>query len=93
MARYNSYNLGTAVTVSTAFTVSSVATDPTTVTLNITSPSSVTTSYTYAGGTVTKDSTGNYSKEFTPDARGHWKYEWVGTGTCTVTNRYKFIIV
>lgn len=93
MARYTSYNLGTAVTVSATFAVSSTNTDPTTVTLEITDPGGNTDTYTYAGATVTKDAVGQYSKEITPDEAGYWKYRWIGTGTCIAANSYKFKMV
>lgn len=89
---YNSYNLGTAVTVSTIFSVSSTNTDPTTITLEITDPSANTDTYTYALSQVVKDATGQYSKEFTPDEAGLWRYRWVGTGAVIAANMSKFRI-
>jgi len=64
------------------FQVSSVDTDPTTVSLLVRKPDGTTTTYTYAGGTITKDSTGDFSKQITLDARGIWYYAWTGTGAC-----------
>lgn len=90
---YNSYNLGTAVTVSATFSVSSTNTDPTTITLEITDPSGNTDTYTYGAAQVTKDGTGLYSKQITPDEAGLWKYRWVGTGTVIAANSYKFRMV
>jgi hypothetical protein len=90
---YNSYQMGTAVKLSTTFTVSSTNTDPTTVTLEVTDPSGNEDTYTYAGGTVDKDATGIYSKTFTPDEAGYWKYRFVGTGACISANSFKFVMV
>lgn len=89
---YNRYNLGTAVLLECTFQVSSTNTDPSTITLAITDPGGNVDSYTYGGGTVTKDATGQFSKEITPDERGYWKYTWIGTGSCAVVNSHKFII-
>lgn len=54
--------------------------DPTTVTLWVENPSGTETSYTYAGATVSKESTGVYYKNFRWDAEGTWRYRWIGTG-------------
>lgn len=90
---YNSYQMGNAVKVSCTFQVSSTDTDPTAVTLEVTDPSGNTDTYTYAGGTVDKDATGQYSKTFTPDEAGYWKYRWVGTGAVIAANSFKFVMV
>lgn len=76
------YDLNDAPTFRCAFTVSGAATDPTTISLMIEKADKTQTTYTFAGGTVTKDSTGNYSKQVTLDQRGIWRYVWNGTGTC-----------
>jgi hypothetical protein len=93
MARYNSYNVGTAVTIYCTFSVSGVNTDPTTITLEITDPQANTDTYTYALAQITKTATGMYNKEITPDEAGLWRYRWIGTGTCIATNQYKFKVV
>jgi hypothetical protein len=76
------YDLSDAPTFSAAFAVDDTPTDPTTVTLVMRRPSGTSDTYTYAGGTVTKDGTGSYSKSVTLDERGIWGWRWVGTGTC-----------
>jgi hypothetical protein len=81
MARPNNYDEGDLVRLTAAFTVASVATDPTTVTLKVKDPSGNVTTYTYALAEVTKDSTGNYHKDITIDEPGVWYYRWIGTGT------------
>lgn len=55
--------------------------DPTTVTLTVVPPTASSTAYTYAGGTVTKSTTGVFYRDLTPDAPGEWRIRWVGTGT------------
>lgn len=75
------YVVGDSVDLTNTFTVDGAATDPTTITLEVTDPSGTTDSYTHGGGTLTKDSTGVYSKTITVDERGTWLYKWTGTGT------------
>lgn len=55
-------------------------TDPSTVTLLIETPAGVQTTYTYAGGTVTKDSTGVFYRDLALAASGQWIIRWTGTG-------------
>ncbi len=78
------YDLNDAPTFRCEFQVSSVDTDPTTVSLLVRKPDGTTTTYTYSA-TITKDSTGNYSKQVTLDQRGIWYYAWTGTGTCVAS--------
>jgi hypothetical protein len=68
-------------TLTNSFYVASVLTDPTTVSLIVTTPAGVATTYTYAGATITKTSTGIYTKDVACSEDGLWSYEWVGTGT------------
>jgi hypothetical protein len=56
-------------------------TDPTTITLKVMDPSGNTNTYTYSGGTITKDDVGVYSKDLTWDEPGEWTGEWISTGT------------
>lgn len=63
------------------FDVDEVLTDPTTITLKIEDPSGNEATYTYAGASVSKHSTGLYYKDFVPDEAGAWKYRWESTGT------------
>lgn len=74
-------HVGDAMTLRAKFRVSGTLTDPTTITLDVKDPSGNTDTYTLAGATVTKDSTGSYSKSVTFDEAGWWTYEWTGTGT------------
>ncbi len=88
----NSYWSGTAINLTAPFTVADVATDPTTVTLKVKSPAGTVTTYTYAAGEITKDSTGNYSKTITPTVSGAWYYWWAGTGACIATAQGGFYV-
>lgn len=70
-------------TLTNTFKVSGVATDPTAISLAVTDPLGVTTTYTYAGGTITKSSTGVYTKDIACATPGTWSYVWTGTGTAS----------
>lgn len=71
---------GDTVTLANVFKVAGTATDPTTITLVVTDPTGTATTYTYAGGTITKSSTGVYTKNITASAAGRWAFKWAGTG-------------
>lgn len=73
--------VGDTVTLTNTFAVSGTATDPTTISLVVTDPTGTATTYTYAGATITKSSTGVYTKNITADEAGIWSYTWTGTGT------------
>lgn len=78
----NTYDKGDLVRVKATFTVSSVLTDPTTVTLKVKDPDGTISTYTYTGGTITKSSTGVYYKDVSVSNDGAWYYRFEGTGTC-----------
>jgi hypothetical protein len=65
------------------FSVAGTPTDPTTVTLTITTPSQVSTPYTWAGGTVTRTSAGVFTKDIACTEAGEWTFEWAGTGAAS----------
>lgn len=67
------------------FKVDSVATDPTTISLIVTTPSQSSTTYTFAASEITKTSTGVYTKNITCNEDGTWTYKWVGTGAAEDT--------
>jgi hypothetical protein len=67
-------------TLTNTFTVDDVATDPTEVSLAVTTPTGTTTTYTYALAEITKTSTGVYTKDVACSEDGVWKYVWTGTG-------------
>lgn len=78
--------------LSNTFLVDEVATDPTTVTLTLTDPTGLSTPYTWAGGTVTRDSVGTFHKDVTCSVAGTWQYTWVGTGAATDTASGTFVV-
>jgi hypothetical protein len=86
------YRRGTVKRITGTFRdIADALADPTTVTLKVVAPDSVTlidteTSYTYAGGTVSKLSTGVYYKDLTLAVDGHHYIRWESTGTPTVAN-------
>lgn len=81
MTVVNVYDVGDSVRVSATFTVSAVNTDPSTITLKVKDPEGSITTYTYAGGTVTKQATGIFYKDVTVSNDGIWYYRFEGTGT------------
>lgn len=74
------YDVGDSVRVTGTFTVASVVTDPTTVTLEVKDPSGNVATYTYALSEVTRSGTGVFYKDLTIDEAGIWTYRWSGTG-------------
>jgi hypothetical protein len=90
----DTFDLNDAPNLNCAFSVSGIATDPTTVTLAVTDPDQTISTYTYAGGTITRSSVGVFTKQITLTKRGVWAYVWTGSGACiasatgTVTVRY-----
>jgi hypothetical protein len=74
------YDIGDTVRLSAAFAnIAGTATDPTTVTLRVTSRSAVNV-YTYAGAHITKASTGNFYYDLALTTHGKWSYRWEATG-------------
>lgn len=76
------YNLGDTWSPTVTFTVSGTATNPSTITLTVISPDKAESTYTYAGGTVTRSATGIFTKDITLDQRGVWYCRFAGTGAC-----------
>jgi hypothetical protein len=80
------YDSGTLVRLSVTFTLGGADTDPGTVSATVKSPAATTT-YTYGGGTVSKDATGKYHFDITPAVAGTWYYSWTaGTGVVVTTH-------
>lgn len=69
-------------TLTNTFSVSGTATDPTAVTLVVLPPSGTSATYTYPAS-ITKTSTGIYTKDVTCNEAGVWHYRWEGTGTAS----------
>lgn len=80
---YNSAN--ELATVSTVFSVEGTPTDPGTVTLVVTDPDGQATSYTWAGGTVVRDSAGVFHKDVpcASTTSGVWTAVWIGDTTAS----------
>lgn len=74
------YDKGDLVRISVTFSVASVSTDPTTVTLKVKDPAGTVTAYTYALAEVARDAAGQYHKDITITETGTWRYRWEGTG-------------
>lgn len=70
-------------TLTNTFQVAGVDTDPTTITLVVTDPLGVATTYTHAGATITKTATGIYTKDIPCTEAGLWTYVWIGTGAAS----------
>lgn len=70
-------------TLTNTFKVNGTPTDPTTVSLIITDPTGVETTYTHAAAQITKTGVGVYTKDIACSIAGDWTYQWVGTGSAT----------
>lgn len=78
--------VGDVAKVSVTFTVDTVATDPATIELSVMKPDGTTTTYSYAGSTVTKSGTGAFYKNVALDQEGTWYWRWKGTGNATAAD-------
>jgi hypothetical protein len=85
-------NVGDVVRLRSVFTVLDVNTDPTTITLEVQSPSGTTTSYTYAGAQITREGTGIYYYNLSVNEAGWWVYQWTGTGTVEVVQGNRILV-
>lgn len=80
------------VTVTITYTVAGVLTDPTTVSWAVTSPTGTTTTYTYAGATITRDSVGQFSKEITCADPGDWVLVSDSAGAAADANEVRWTV-
>lgn len=88
------YQIGQVATLSTEFLNGSGSlADPATVSLTITSPSGMATTYTFAALQITKDAVGKYSMALTVNAAGAWTWQWNSTGTPTTTETGYLVVV
>jgi hypothetical protein len=88
------YDIGDVVRVTCTFTNGAGAnTDPTTVTLKVKTPALVTTSYTWAGGTVTRSAAGIFYKDISLTMSGEWFYRFEGTGAVESADESNLIVV
>lgn len=71
-------------TLTNTFSVDGTPTDPTTITLTVTSGTTKTaTTYTYALGEITKTGTGVFTRDVACSEAGTWSYVWTGTSTAS----------
>ena len=89
----NEYDLNDTWEPTVTFTVDGAATDPTTVSLLVIPPDKQSTTYTYAGGTVTKEGTGVYSKQIALTQRGVWYCKYTGTGACAAAAEVTITVI
>lgn len=69
-------------TLTNTFRVAGVATDPTAVTLVVTSPSGTSATYNWPiPATLNNPSTGVFNKDIACSEDGEWSYTWTGTGS------------
>lgn len=87
----NNYEVGDVVRITGTFTnTSGVAADPTAVTILVKRRDGATTTYTFAGGTVTKSATGIFYADHTVTAEGVYDYRIVGTGAVVTASEGTF---
>jgi hypothetical protein len=90
----NRYTVGAQVVVKGTFTNSNGTIDPTNASVDIVTPSEITTTYTYLAAQVTRVSAGIYT--FTIDTTGQpgrWSYRWWSPPTpIGAANQGEFIV-
>jgi hypothetical protein len=88
----NLYDIGDSVRVRGIFTVTGTPTDPDIVDLRVRDPSGNISSFSLAGGTVTKQSDGNFYRDIFLDEAGQWWYEFFGSGTVLAADEGYLIV-
>lgn len=88
----NLYDVGDSIRLGALFTVTGVAIDPTIIELDVRDPSGNTLSYSYGGGTVSKETTGKYFRDIFVNDSGQWWYRYFGTGTVIAADEAYFIV-
>lgn len=79
----NTYDIGDMVKLQSTFTVSDVATDPTTITFTLREPNNTVTTYVYGTDSqLVKSGTGIYYVNWTVRMSGKHRWRMVGTGAC-----------
>lgn len=89
----NEYDIGDVVRLTGAFSQSSVAVDPTAVSMIVRRPDGIKTTYVYGTDlALVKSATGTYYLDYTPVMAGqHW-YRWVTTGTGASAGEERFVV-
>lgn len=90
MAEASVYEVGQGVRLSLAFTVDGTPANPGAVTVKVLKPSGQVSTYTYSGGEVARDSTGNYHVDITVDQSGTWHYRGEGTTPAQAADEQAF---
>lgn len=72
--------------------VSGVLTDPTTLTAKVRQPNGTETSYTWAGGTVTRDSLGVFHRDTDLNASGEWVVRYIATGAVVDAIEHSIVV-
>lgn len=85
-------NVGDVVRLRAVFSALGVNADPTTITLEVQSPSGITYTYTYAGGDVVKEATGIYYYDLSVDEAKWWTYEWTAAGTVEAVQGNRILV-
>jgi len=96
MSAENKHDLGDLVKVTGTFTDpdnGDAVIDPTVVKLSYRNPAGTVTTWTYGGGEITKDSTGNYSANIDANVAGRWFYRWWSTGTGAAAEEKSFNVL
>jgi hypothetical protein len=70
-------------TLRNVFKVAGTPTDPATISLTVTTPAQVSTTYTYTAAQITRNGAGDYQKDITCNEDGEWSYLWEGTGAAS----------
>lgn len=79
---------------STAFNVDGVATDPTTITVQIKKPDGTVLTYVYGvDAEVVRDGVGLYHVDINLDQVGTWYYRFAGTGACVAAAETEFYVL
>jgi ABC-type Fe3+ transport system substrate-binding protein len=88
------YDVGDRARLEVGFTnLAGNPTDPTAVTLKVKAPGTAVVTYTFGvGGTIVKDSTGNYHADIDITVPGKWHYRWTGTGALVVVEETSLFV-
>lgn len=86
------FDVGDVVRVFAKFRASDAYVDPGAVAIKVQDPSSNESTYTYAGGDITKSSTGIYYYDLTIDEAGTWYVRTNATGTYTGSYEDSFYV-
>jgi len=77
----NTYDVGTGVRLKGWFTVTGTYSDPDVIEMYLRKPDGSVNTYTFAAGSVSKETTGKYFVDVFVDSSGQWWYEFFGSGT------------